>query len=77
MSFHKRYINYKLILGALERDGVFGVLLLFSADAVIIQDEITDIVHKIAISNATQEEKIDILDSFCKVQFKGAYKDEK
>jgi|TARA_B110000908_G_scaffold170937_1_gene232003 hypothetical protein len=70
MGFHKRYIGIDQVKVQLVQVGYESLYdLLTTADAVILQDDVSSFVHAICTCGASKPEKLELLKEFCILQF--------
>ena len=70
MGFNKRYVGVDQVKGQLVQLGYEALYdYMTAADAVIIQDDVSDYILTICTCAAGKTEKLHLLEEFCKLQF--------
>jgi|TARA_R110002074_G_scaffold248293_3_gene420263 hypothetical protein len=62
MGFHKRWINEEILIGNYRRQGIEGVRMLWSADAIITSDDLS---HN--VSDLVSSEELSEIDKWNKI----------
>ena len=70
MGFNKRYVGVDQVKSQLVQLGYEKLYdYMTAADAVIIQDDVTDFILTICTCSANKMQKLYLLEEFCKLQF--------